>query len=200
MKNKQKFINFLESLKSNGQDALVESVKQGFKACFEGSYYSSEFRDWSNRYGIKEYDYQLIGESGNVTITFDLFINPSNEAYSCPIVGKLLTKVADTHAEGDKLDVHVHGEYTIVGDMTGNYRPATRESPEEYPEYNQTDAGIDELYVNIADEDGIEWPEDPVQLVDGAYYKLIEKFIESLSETVSAEIDETAETSYGSEY
>ena len=35
MNNKQKFENFLESLKGNGQDKLVESVKQGFQTCFE---------------------------------------------------------------------------------------------------------------------------------------------------------------------
>jgi len=36
---KQKFENFLESLKGNGQDTLIESVKQGFNVCFEGSGY-----------------------------------------------------------------------------------------------------------------------------------------------------------------
>ena len=35
MKNTQKFKNFLESIKGNGQDVLIESVKKGFQACFE---------------------------------------------------------------------------------------------------------------------------------------------------------------------
>jgi len=35
MNNIQKFENFLESLKGNGDDSLIESVKQGFQACFE---------------------------------------------------------------------------------------------------------------------------------------------------------------------
>jgi len=35
MNNKEKFENFLESLKGNGQDKLIESVKQGFRVCFE---------------------------------------------------------------------------------------------------------------------------------------------------------------------
>ena len=35
MNNKQKFENFLESLKGNGQDSLIESVKSGFQACYE---------------------------------------------------------------------------------------------------------------------------------------------------------------------
>ena len=30
------FINFLEGLKSNDNNTLIESVKQGFQACFEG--------------------------------------------------------------------------------------------------------------------------------------------------------------------
>lgn len=35
MKNKQKFENFLESIKGNGYDVLIEGIKQGFRACFE---------------------------------------------------------------------------------------------------------------------------------------------------------------------
>jgi len=31
----KKFETFLESLKGQGQDSLIESVKKGFKACFE---------------------------------------------------------------------------------------------------------------------------------------------------------------------
>jgi len=33
--NYKKFKNFLESLKGHGKDPLIESIKQGFKACFE---------------------------------------------------------------------------------------------------------------------------------------------------------------------
>ena len=35
MNSREKFENFLESLKGNGQNALVESIKKGFRACFE---------------------------------------------------------------------------------------------------------------------------------------------------------------------
>ena len=44
MNNKQKFIKFLESLKGKGkgQDTLIESVKQGFKACMESDYQDIE--------------------------------------------------------------------------------------------------------------------------------------------------------------
>ena len=35
MNSKQKFENFLESLKKNGNKALIESVKKGFRACLE---------------------------------------------------------------------------------------------------------------------------------------------------------------------
>ena len=35
MDKKVKFENFLESLKGNGQDKLIESVKKGFQVCFE---------------------------------------------------------------------------------------------------------------------------------------------------------------------
>ena len=39
MKNIKKFKNFLESLKGNKQDALIESIKKGFNACFEARDY-----------------------------------------------------------------------------------------------------------------------------------------------------------------
>jgi len=42
MNNKEKFENFLESLKGNGQDTLIESVKQGFQVCYE-SYPNEEY-------------------------------------------------------------------------------------------------------------------------------------------------------------
>ena len=35
MNNRQKFEKFLESLKGNKQDTLIESIKEGFQACFE---------------------------------------------------------------------------------------------------------------------------------------------------------------------
>jgi hypothetical protein len=38
MNSKQKFKNFLESLKKNGNEALIESVKKGFQVCFEAKY------------------------------------------------------------------------------------------------------------------------------------------------------------------
>lgn len=34
-KKHEEFINFLESMKSSGDEALIESVKEGFSACFE---------------------------------------------------------------------------------------------------------------------------------------------------------------------
>jgi len=36
MNSKQKFEKFLESLKGNGDDTLIESVKAGFQVCHEG--------------------------------------------------------------------------------------------------------------------------------------------------------------------
>ena len=35
MKNTKKFKNFLESLKGNEQDTLIESIQKGFNVCFE---------------------------------------------------------------------------------------------------------------------------------------------------------------------
>jgi len=51
MNKKQKFKNFLESLKGSGQDTLIESVKSGFQACFEN--YGHE-EEWDDGYGSNE--------------------------------------------------------------------------------------------------------------------------------------------------
>jgi len=42
MNNKKKFENFLESLKGNDQDKLIESVKRGFQICMENDGYYTE--------------------------------------------------------------------------------------------------------------------------------------------------------------
>jgi len=43
MNKKEKFENFLESLKGNGQDKLIESIKKGYNTCMEsGSPYLAE--------------------------------------------------------------------------------------------------------------------------------------------------------------
>ena len=49
MNSKQKFENFLESLKKNGNKALIESVKKGFRACVESYEFNDEqVDDWDN--------------------------------------------------------------------------------------------------------------------------------------------------------
>jgi len=53
MKNTKKFKNFLESLKGNGQDALIESVKKGFNFCFESTMRDEAEKEIKN-YVIKE--------------------------------------------------------------------------------------------------------------------------------------------------
>ena len=51
MKNKTKFETFLESLKGKGDDALIESIKAGFQACFEtilpqeAKHYTDEYEE-----------------------------------------------------------------------------------------------------------------------------------------------------------
>lgn len=49
----KKFKKFLESLKGNGQDALIESVKKGFKVCFESTMRDEAEKEISN-YVIKK--------------------------------------------------------------------------------------------------------------------------------------------------
>jgi len=41
MNKRQKFENFLESLKGSDQDTLIESVKKGFHACYEAFTFNS---------------------------------------------------------------------------------------------------------------------------------------------------------------
>lgn len=51
MKKTQKFNKFLESLKGTGHDSLIESVKNGFKVCFENEtrtdhYITTTYETW----------------------------------------------------------------------------------------------------------------------------------------------------------
>ena len=49
MSNIKKFADFLESLKGNGQDALIESVKKGFRVCMESYELTPEDEEeWKN--------------------------------------------------------------------------------------------------------------------------------------------------------
>jgi len=49
----EKFETFLESLKGQGQDSLIESVKKGFKVCFENE--ESSLKDEMKSYLIQTY-------------------------------------------------------------------------------------------------------------------------------------------------
>ena len=52
MNSKQKFENFLESLKKNGNKALIESVKKGYKVCFESYEFNDEQVDDWDKYHV----------------------------------------------------------------------------------------------------------------------------------------------------
>ena len=45
MNKKEKFESFLESLKGNGQDKLIERIEKGFQTCFESILGQSKFED-----------------------------------------------------------------------------------------------------------------------------------------------------------
>jgi len=64
MNSKQKFENFLESLKKNDNKALIESVKKGFQVCFEGIYDKSDISITSIPEGTTVYiDGNVIGKT-----------------------------------------------------------------------------------------------------------------------------------------
>ena len=58
MNSKQKFENFLESIKKNDNKVLIESVKKGFQVCFEGmegvEYIWATFDSYENMWGTIE--------------------------------------------------------------------------------------------------------------------------------------------------
>jgi len=99
MNNKQIFENFLESLKGKGQDTLIESVKKGFRTCFEAEWenisgtnhkmFKIEYKDLNQR--LKE----IVGLL-NVRSLFDAKMSINVSKYKDEIVGMLFVNDINT--------------------------------------------------------------------------------------------------------
>jgi len=63
MNNIKKFETFLESLKGKGQDNLIESVKQGFKTCFEGYAHQPKTQGISSLFDVDQYDIEGMSQN-----------------------------------------------------------------------------------------------------------------------------------------
>ena len=90
MNNKQKFENFLESLKGKDQDALIESVKSGFQACYEGV--EEDYDD----------DYDIDFEKSGSALRKSTRSNPRN--LPCPTCGEPDKLTAKDKANGYQCD------------------------------------------------------------------------------------------------
>jgi len=191
MNNKQKFENFLESLKGKNQDALIESVKKGFRVCFES---------WDKEHKVTYHEHDIMGTGDGAYVTFMINFVPQADAYSYPIIGKLLTqRKKELGLNTEKLQIHIYAVFNVTGYISGKYYAETRYSPAEYPEFEVSSEEFEELGVNILDEDGDEWPEEPIQLSDkeSPDYKLVYKISSDYIDTLWQDIREAAETSWG---
>jgi hypothetical protein len=196
MNNKKQFKNFLESLKGNNQDALIESVKNGFQACFES---------WQTDNNVNDYDYDITGGSNGAEVSFTINFTPPLEAYdanSYPILSKLLIQ-RRTHlgltpspieADDADIDVIVSGTYNREGTHVGNYHSATLEQPEENPEFEQSNEEYTNLGISIQDfienPNGTIWPEEPVNIVntESKEYQLLAFIADGLIQDIEGEI------------
>jgi len=135
MNKKQKFENFLESLKDGKQDTLIESVKQGFKACFEA------------RLTPYEYELQDAGITASSEADYpssDYTLEDEDDGYELGVgllkVPQILNKVKEAwvnkgnnESEFDVDDV-LSSTSLDVNNIETTYNAPTRGSLEEPPD------------------------------------------------------------------
>ena len=114
MDKRQKFESFLESLKENGQDTLIESVKKGFNICMEGV---------SNIRLGNEYDIQILASTSG-------FIHkeiPPNEGFVKSYIisnrpnSQLFRSVLNIMADGRAIENVNYTSYSGVKEKHTNY-------------------------------------------------------------------------------
>jgi len=66
MNKQEKFENFLESLKGNGKDSVIESIEKAFQLCFENEVRKIDYEQLPN---IKKYFQGAIEHSGSPEVT-----------------------------------------------------------------------------------------------------------------------------------
>ena len=144
MKTVAKFEKFLESLKDGKQDNLIESVKQGFKACFEARLTPREYE--LQDMGISE---RSEGEIPNSEYVFEDDYDEYELAAALLTVPKILNKIkqlwinkGNAESEFDKDDI-LYSTSLEIDDIKTTYNAPTRGGLEEEP-----DAGGLELISN----------------------------------------------------
>ena len=101
MNKKQKFENFLESLKGKDQDALIESVKSGFQACYEGVEEDYDDDDDDSR-NYEDERYRMDFEKEGSALRKSTRSNPRN--LPCPTCGEPDKLTAKDKANGYQCD------------------------------------------------------------------------------------------------
>ena len=126
MDSKQKFETFLESLKKNDNKALIESVKKGFKVCYENVNGEFVFRgnasdgEWVKKFDTKEelldyarryYPTEFWGENntsswhtGEAGQYIDIEGATFNEVFTPEVKEQITKKQQDYYAEKYKKD------------------------------------------------------------------------------------------------
>lgn len=84
------FVKFLDELKNDGNDPLIESLKQGFSSCFE-SYNFAKYRDFDIKHYVLKYlhNEQVPGEILSTIKSLSNYASPGTPALS--IVEKNVT-------------------------------------------------------------------------------------------------------------
>lgn len=91
MNNKEKFENFLESLKGHGHDVLIESVKKGFTVCYESELVADKY---GPEYGVEGEEDSLrkepftYDEEKNITDTNSKIARENQRKKSIPMARK----------------------------------------------------------------------------------------------------------------
>lgn len=161
MKNKQKFNKFLESLKDGKHNSLIESVKQGFRACCE----SVELVDVNGGEGFHievSIDNDLLNKLPKVAEKVSICINDmkeNREGYYTEYFqgeGDLIggeeynSRLSQSGEENliNHLGLTIDGDCKLIGDWHGGFSSARSDEEASGPEW-EGDAKYSNLIMQI---------------------------------------------------
>jgi len=153
MNKKQKFQNFLESLKDGKQDGLIESVKKGFQACFENDEQITYERKKKG-----ENEASIEGFEIKIPIHYLLTKFPQMEKQISDIIFDINDRYGTINDDGEEIGVNrdqllddliilIKGDCTLYGRWLGSFVSASEDSPADYPYWETKNIKFDNLYM-----------------------------------------------------
>jgi len=184
---KNKFNKFLDTLDTQDTHPLIESIKQGFNACFE------------NQLPYKRPDYhhtetKVTGGDGNAKVEFEFVESVNKDILSSPLFKKYINEAMTTSKMPfEDITIEVKGNYSVDGNHVGEHYAGDRTNPPESPSYEVNDEEYENLSFRINDWDANNFPEEFIAPEkESPEYKYLYMLAESFIQDIWDEIQEKA--------